>query len=181
MINQKPIMIEQYNEEWPIAFHTIESILLDRLNGLALRIEHVGSTSVPGLAAKPIIDIDVVIESMEHLPKVIKKLEELGYIHEGDLGIRDREAFARKDVYVPFSIEGSVKHEHHLYVCKRESEELIRHIMFRDALRKYPSLVSEYTNLKLQLSNTFRNNRNAYTEGKTGFITKVMREYRDVL
>lgn len=181
MKNQKPVIIEEYNEEWPKAFKIIESILSNKLNGLALRVEHVGSTSVSSLAAKPIIDIDVVIESMEHISRVIKKLEELGYVHEGDLGIKNREAFARKDVYVPYSIEGSVKHEHHLYVCNEDSDELKRHIMFRDILRKHPLLVSEYTNLKIQLSKKFRNNRKAYTEGKTEFVTRIMNEYKDVL
>lgn len=181
MKNQKPVIIEEYNEEWPKAFNIIESILSNKLNSLVLRIEHVGSTAVPSLAAKPIIDVDIVIESMEYLPEVIKKLEELGYVHEGDLGIKNREAFARKDDYVPYSSEGNMKHEHHLYVCNRESEELKRHLMFRDILRKHPLLVSEYTNLKIQLSNKFRNNRKAYTEGKTEFVTRIMNECKDVL
>lgn len=149
MKNQKPVIIEEYNEEWPKAFNIIESILSNKLNDLALRIEHVGSTSVPNLAAKPILDIDIVIESMEYLPGVIKKLEELGYVHEGDLGVKNREAFARKDVYVSYCSEGNVKHKHHLYVCDK-------------------------------LSNTFTNNRNAYTEGKTEFVTRVMNEYKEM-
>ena len=181
MSDQKPVLIEEYNEKWPKAFKIIESVLSNKLNGLALRIEHVGSTAIPNLVAKPIIDIDVVIESMEDLPEVIKKLDELGYVHEGDLGIKNREAFARKEIYVPYSSEGDVKHEHHLYVCNRESDELKRHIMFRDILRKYPLLVSEYTNLKIQLSSEFKNNRKAYTEGKTEFVMRIMNEYKDVL
>ena len=177
MLNPKPVIIEEYNAEWPKAFKVIESGLSNELDGLAIRIEHVGSTSVPGLAAKPIIDIDVVIKSMDHLPKVIKKLDVLGYLHEGDLGIKNREAFARRDIYVPYSSEGNEKYEHHLYVCDEESEELNRHIIFRDILKNNPLLVSEYANLKIELSNKFTNNRKAYTEGKTEFVTKVMNEY----
>lgn len=111
---------------------------------------------------------------------MIQKLEDLGYIHEGDLGIKNREAFARKDVYVPYSSEGYVKHEHHLYVCNRESDELTRHLKFRDILRRNPILVSEYTDLKIQLSKKFKNNRKAYTEGKTEFVTRIMNEYKNV-
>ncbi|MCM3204760.1 MULTISPECIES: GrpB family protein [Paenibacillus] len=177
---QKPVIIEGYNNEWPKAFNIIESIISNKLNGLVLRMEHVGSTSIPSLSAKPIIDIDVVIESMDCLPQAIKKLEELGYIHEGDLGIKNREAFARRDVYVPYTSKGSEKHEHHLYVCNRESEELKRHIMFRDILRKHPLLVSEYANLKFQLANKYSNNRQAYNAGKTEFITRIMNEYQDI-
>lgn len=177
---QEPVIIEGYNNEWPRAFNIIESVISSKLNSLALRIEHVGSTSIPSLSAKPIIDIDVVIESMDCLLQVIKKLEELGYIYEGDLGIKNRGAFARKDVYVPYTSEGNEKHEHHLYVCNRESEELKRHIMFRDILRKHPLLLSEYAKLKFQLANKYRNNRQAYSAGKTEFITRIMNEYQDI-
>ncbi|MBD7969291.1 GrpB family protein [Paenibacillus sp. Sa2BVA9] len=175
-MNPKPVIIEEYNEEWPKAFKLIESALSDELDGLVIRIEHVGSTSVPGLAAKPIIDIDVVIESMDYLAKVIKKLDLLGYLHEGDLGIKNREAFARRDIYVPYSSEGNVQYEHHLYVCDEESVELNRHIMFRDILKNNPLLASEYANLKIELSNNFTLNRKAYTEGKTEFVTRVMND-----
>ncbi|MCQ4088399.1 GrpB family protein [Saccharibacillus sp. JS10] len=174
MTQPDPVVIEPYNEEWQKAFHTLESILSTKLGALALRIEHVGSTSVPNLAAKPIIDIDVVIESTEQLPQVIEKLNALGYIHEGNLGIKSREAFARKDAYVPYSHDGDMKYEHHLYVCDLESSELKKHLKFRDLLREHPSLVEEYSTLKSDLSAAFRNDRQAYTQGKTEFITKVM-------
>ncbi|WP_268794558.1 GrpB family protein [Paenibacillus sp. DMB20] len=175
------MIIEEYNNEWPEMFKNIESIVSEKLDGLVLRIEHVGSTSIPNLAAKPIIDIDVVIESMDDLPRVVKKLDELGYAHEGDLGIKNREAFARRDDKVPYSSDGNDKCEHHLYVCNKDSEELKRHILFRDILRKHPSLVSEYAKLKIELSEKFKNNRKAYTDGKSQFVTEVMRKYKEVL
>ncbi|WP_418792743.1 GrpB family protein [Paenibacillus polysaccharolyticus] len=103
------------------------------------------------------------------------------YVHEGDLEIKNREAFERKMTRYLTSAESDIKYEHHLYVCTRESDELQRHIMFRDILRKHPLLVSEYSNLKIQLSSEFRNNRKAYTEGKTEFVTRIMKEYKDVL
>lgn len=81
----KPVIIEEYNPEWPKMFQEIQSILAFTLGADALSIEHVGSTSVPKLAAKPILDIDVVIESMKSLPAVIAKLETLGYNHQGNL------------------------------------------------------------------------------------------------
>lgn len=118
---------------------------------------------------------------MEYLPGVIKKLEKLGYVYEGDLGIKDREAFARRNEYVPYSSEGNEKYEHHLYVCNSESEELKRHIMFRDILRKNPLLVSEYAKLKILLSTKFRNNRKAYTEGKPAFVARILNEHKDII
>src|SRR5215470_10125139 len=94
------------------------------LNELATSIEHIGSTAVPGLAAKPVIDIDVLLRSSTDLPLVIRRLAELGYEHRGDLGVSGREAFqAKLDVV-----------QHHLYVCPPGSREYNRHIAFRNYL-----------------------------------------------
>lgn len=172
----KPVIIEEYNPEWPKMFQEIQAILALTLGADALSIEHVGSTSVPGLAAKPILDIDVVIESMKSLPTVIAKLENLGYKHQGDLGVEGREAFDRKDEYVPYSEEISLKMTQHLYVCHRDSQELYRHITFRDALINNPELVKEYASLKKELAITFRNDRKAYTEGKSDFVQRILKQ-----
>lgn len=174
---QKPVIIVDYNSEWPNMFSELEMILRRQLGNLAISIEHVGSTSVHGLAAKPIIDIDVVIESFTLLPIVINKLSSLGYLHQGNLGIEDREAFARIDNKVPYNREESEKPEHYLYVCNKLSKELSRHITFRNILRKHPELVTEYTILKTELSEKYKNNREAYTDGKTDFVITVLNEY----
>ena len=132
-------------------FSEIEMLLHEQLGDLAISVEHVGSTSIPGIAAKPIIDIDIVIDSMELLPKVIEELSDLGYCHEGNLGIERREAFTRKDSKVPYNKEMNRKYDHHLYVCDKDSNELKRHITFRDILRKHAQLAEEYSNLKRDL------------------------------
>src|SRR5262249_53704550 len=87
---------------------------------LVSAIEHVGSTSVPGLAAKPIIDLDVLLAPAAYLPETIQRLATLGYEHEGDLGIAGREAFRRRPTLFA----------HHLYVCLPKSEEFRRHISY---------------------------------------------------
>ncbi len=174
----KPVIVEAYNDRWPVMFDELQSILRDRLGKLILTIEHVGSTSVPKLAAKPIIDIDIVTQSISLLPEVIVKLNELGYNHEGNLGIEDREAFSRIDERVPYDKSMNRKPEHHLYVCSMESAELERHVTFRNILRTYPNLLEEYASLKKELAKKFRDDRNSYTEGKTRFITRVMEEYK---
>ncbi|WP_128100880.1 GrpB family protein [Paenibacillus sp. DCT19] len=173
-MSKKTIIIEDYNNAWPEMFSNLKSIIEHRLGDLLLQIEHVGSTAVPGLAAKPIIDIDVVIDSMDLLPDVIQGLESLGYHHEGNLGVESREAFARKDASVPYSILKVQKPEHHLYVCNKESKELLRHISFREALINNPEFVVEYANLKKDLANSYSENRQAYTDGKTEFVNKVL-------
>ena len=90
----KHIVVQPYSREWEQNFLDIRNEIQDAIGELALRIEHVGSTAVPGLSAKPIIDIDVVIKDDSALDAVVSKLRAIGYMHEGDLGIAGREAFA---------------------------------------------------------------------------------------
>ncbi len=126
----RQVVVLPYDEAWAAAFRAIEAELRAALAGLALRIEHVGSTSVPGLSAKPIIDVDVVIHSRTELAAAVEALAAIGYRHEGDLGIAGREAFA---------YDGKEHlQRHHLYVCAQDSAELKRHLAFRDHLRAHP-------------------------------------------
>ncbi|MCK4261211.1 MAG: GrpB family protein [Halanaerobiales bacterium] len=170
----EPIEIVDYDSSWSVIFNQLRGILQEHLGDLALSIEHVGSTAVPGLSAKPIIDIDVVIESVEFLPEVVGFLSKLGYRHEGDLGIEGREAFTREGVDVPFDSQSKNWIDHHLYVCSKDNEELARHILFRDYLRKNSETAREYSNLKRELAQRFKNQRVAYCEGKTEFVSRII-------
>ncbi|MFC7680764.1 GrpB family protein [Paenibacillus sp. GCM10028914] len=174
----KPVIIVEYNDNWPSRFDELALILKEYLGSLIVDIEHVGSTSVPGLAAKPIIDLDIIISSMSILPKLINKLNELGYYHEGNLGIENREAFGRIDERVPYNEDNQPQPEHHLYVCNQDSEALKNHLLFRDILRQHSHLIDEYAELKKKLASMYKDNRKAYTEGKTHFVIKVMKEYK---
>ena len=142
---------------------------------LALRIEHVGSTSIPGLSAKPIIDLDIVIRSYDDLPAVVARLESLGYAHEGDLGISGREAFKRDGNDVPRDGTGKVWPRHHLYVCPEGSEGLTRHVAFRDYLRAHPEELAEYEAVKRSLVEHHPHDWEAYTDGKTDYIIGILR------
>ncbi|SDN87306.1 GrpB domain, predicted nucleotidyltransferase, UPF0157 family [Psychrobacillus sp. OK028] len=173
---EKKIKIEKYTSEWENTFRCLSSIYQRKLGDLILSIEHVGSTSVKGLSAKPIIDIDIVIKNKHLLPPVIKGLEELGYYHEGDLGIKNREAFARINQNVPKDNEGTIWMEHHLYVCLQSSEELKRHLIFRDYLRGNIEAVRAYENLKRELARC-TNDREFYTQGKGGFIESILKKF----
>ncbi len=133
-----------------------------------------GSTSIPGLASKPVIDIDVIIHSKKDLPHVIKRLTNLGYYHQGDLGIEGREAFSRVSNNVPWDEAGKVKQEHNLYVCTKDCRELKRHILFRDYLRENPDTAVFYSKLKKRLVSKHENDRKAYTDAKIRFITNVL-------
>ena len=164
----KPVVVEQYNEEWAADFHSIRAELTDALGNLALRIEHIGSTSVIGLSAKPIIDIDVVIRDVSLLEDVIEALGKAGYRHEGDLGIKGREAF---------KYDGKEHlRKHHLYVCAENSSELNRHIKFRDYLRSHSEAVVEYSRIKEKGAALFPDDMEKYIEYKSPFIEKIYAE-----
>ena len=136
----KSVVVLPYDEQWEQAFAHIKDEIQEALGSLALSIEHVGSTSVRGLSAKPIIDIDIVIRDYAVFDVVVAALEEIGYHHEGDLGIAMREAF-RYDGKEHLQ-------KHHLYVCPEDSPELKRHLAFRDYLRAHPDAVREYSRIK---------------------------------
>ncbi|GII97594.1 GrpB family protein [Sinosporangium siamense] len=160
----RQVEVVDYDPQWPRVFEELSQPIADVLGPLALRIEHVGSTSVPGLAAKPIVDLDVVIASREDLAAVIERLRGLGYEHRGDLGIPGREAFT-----IPAGLPA-----HHLYVCAADNAELARHLAFRDHLRAHPDTVEAYANLKRTLATRFPDDRVAYTDAKTTFVEGVL-------
>jgi GrpB-like predicted nucleotidyltransferase (UPF0157 family) len=160
-----PIVIQNYDPLWPQRFQTLRSPIAVVLGGLAAAIEHVGSTAVPGLAAKPVIDIDILLTFATDLPLVIHKLASLGYAHRGDLGIAGREAFRIPPGYFP----------HHLYVCPPGSEEYNRHIAFRNYLRTHPEDAHAYATLKSQLADKFRADREAYNQAKSAFVGEILR------
>jgi GrpB-like predicted nucleotidyltransferase (UPF0157 family) len=162
------VRISDYQEQWPKQFSSIERELREKVGSLVLSIEHIGSTAVPGLAAKPIIDIDVAIASADKFSAVKERLEQFGYIHRGPCGVPDREAF-RCVIDLP---------GHHLYVCETDACSIREQLRFRNALRRNPELVAEYAELKRALADRYRHDRNAYTEAKTGFIRSVLESYR---
>ena len=166
----KRIIVLPYDEQWKQDFLKIKAELADALGALAIRIEHVGSTSVPGLSAKPIIDIDVVIKDYTVLQDVIFALSKIGYQHEGDLGINGREAFK-------YDGKEHLK-KHHLYVCPENSPELKRHITFRDYLRNHPESVREYSQIKEEGAKQYPDDIERYIEHKSPFIEKVYAEIK---
>ncbi|MBT2759198.1 GrpB family protein [Mesobacillus foraminis] len=164
----------QYDNQWETEFLSLKRVLYKSLEEVILDIEHVGSTSVQGLGAKPILDIDIVIESESTLPDVINRLARLGYHHQEKWSYKGREAFGRKDHSVPWDRNRSRWMEHHVYVCHKGSEELAKHIAFRDYLRNHPQAVIEYEKLKTELALKAKD-REEYTRGKTKFVHKILR------
>ncbi|WP_341519294.1 GrpB family protein [Bacillus paramobilis] len=167
------ITIKEYNIKWDSEFYKLQLLINNVVNELVLSIEHVGSTAVKGLVSKPILDIDIVIEDYEIFPEVAKRLETIGYYHQADWSFKGREAFGRKDAFVPWSEENTVWMEHHLYVCDKNSEELRKHLAFRNYLREHEDVAAEYGSLKKELARESKH-RSSYSEGKTAFITNIL-------
>ena len=161
----RQIIVVPYDPNWRSDFEAIRAEIEGAVGDLILGIEHVGSTSVEGMAAKPCIDIDVVIPDYSVFDAVVDRLNAIGYIHEGDLGIRDREAFKYADK--------PHLQTHHLYVCPQTSAELHRHITFRDFLRSHPDAVHQYSAVKQQAAQLFPNDIDAYIAYKSECIKKI--------
>jgi GrpB-like predicted nucleotidyltransferase (UPF0157 family) len=160
------IQVVDYDPDWPRIFHRFRDQIWPSVRDVAVAIEHVGSTSVPGMAAKPVIDMDVVIATAADLPLLKLRLGSLGYEHRGNLGVDDREAFLSPE-NLP---------SHHLYACVQNSLALQNHIAVRDYLRTHPSEAAVYSKLKKRLAERFPNERERYVESKTDFILSILEQ-----
>ena len=167
MLKPNPVHVLPYDPEWATEFEKIRNALGEKILAFAISVEHVGSTSVPGLVAKPIIDLDVVIP-VGQFPTIKAYLEEMGYHHEGEKGIPGREAFRYEDK--PNLMR------HHLYVCEFNSAELHRHLTFRNWLRNHPEDREVYAAVKMEMAEKFREDREAYQNGKSAIIEQIYKK-----
>ena len=158
------IVIAEYDPDWPVQFERIKATVADALGELAVAIEHVGSTSVPGLAAKPIIDFDMVVARDSDVEEAIRRLATIGYSHRGDLGIKGREAFDPPPGAYP----------QHPYLVAAGGRAFLQHITFRDRLRSDEKLRDEYAALKRSLAARHWDDRDGYTEAKSSLIQPVL-------
>lgn len=164
-----PIVIEPYHVEWLKEFKFEASLIRLVISRYVTAIEHIGSTSVPGLAAKPIIDMLIGVKSLADAPHFIRCLTLLGYVyvqkHEVDLP-------ERRYLYKQRRGEDTF----HLHMVEPQSEFYRRHIAFRDYLRSHPEAVAEYAALKLRLASEFGSDRSGYTDAKSEFIQSIERK-----
>ena len=175
----RTIVVVPYNPNWKNEFERIKSELMSVLAGGVISIEHVGSTSVPGLHAKPIIDIDIVIDC-ENFKNVKTQLAKIGYFHEGNLGVDGREAFKYKERLV----DGADDHlrqyqdkshlmEHHLYVCDKNADELKRHLTLRDFLRNNDEYCRKYSEIKIEMAKKHPHDIDSYILGKEPVVLEI--------
>ena len=159
------VTVLPYDSAWKSAFEAIKKEIEGAAGDLILGVEHVGSTSVEGMSAKPCIDLDVVIRDVSVLEAVIARLADIGYIHEGDLGIPGREAFKY--------IDKPHLQTHHLYVCPRDSRELHRHITFREFLKSHPEAVRQYSRVKETAAQLYPDDIDRYIAYKSPCIEEL--------
>jgi GrpB-like predicted nucleotidyltransferase (UPF0157 family) len=162
------VLVEPYNPEWPRWFTQIQALLYRSLAGTYYAIEHVGSTAVPAMTAKAIIDIDVV-QREGMFPEIQQRLEALGYYHNGDQGVPEREVFKLEDDALRLVLP-----VHHLCVCPADSAELRRHLALRDYLRANPEAVEQLSALKLAVAGRVGDDRDAYQQGKAWLVEELL-------
>lgn len=168
-VHEQQLEVVPYDPRWPAAFDAEARRIRQALGLLAVRIDHHGSTAVPGLAAKPIIDIQTSVAALQPLAAYGEPLRTIGYVHVPD----------PDDAFCPFFHRPSRwPHTHHIHVVQAGGAEEGRTLAFRDYLRAHPDAAREYEQLKQdlarQLAPVDRETREAYARAKTGFIERII-------
>jgi GrpB-like predicted nucleotidyltransferase (UPF0157 family) len=161
------IVLVAHDPQWAEQFAEEAALIRATLPGIVIELHHIGSTALPGIAAKPIIDMLALVTNLEALDCESSRLESLGYESKGEFGISGRRYF-RKDS--PAGIR-----THHLHAFVADSDEIERHLNFRDYLRAHPSDAQAYEVLKLSLAVRTLGDGHAYTDGKGPFVREIDR------
>jgi len=159
-MDRRIIEVVEYQPKWPQQFEAEKKSLSNALAPLELSIHHIGSTSVPGLAAKPIIDILIECDDVCMLDDFSREMEALDYLVKGEYGIAGRRYFQK----------GGVQRSHHVHAFTRGDSSIVRHLAFRDYLIEYPQHLQAYADIKLQAVDHCGNNAQKYMDYKNNFI-----------
>lgn len=162
------LCLSSYEPDWPLLFLEERERLCAGVGTYILDVQHIGSTSIPGMLAKPILDIGVAVANFEEAAGCIPPLEQLGYVYKGENGIPRRHYFVKGD-----------PRTHHLHLLEVASEEWKNHLLFRDYLRRKREVAQAYADLKQTLATRFAADREAYQTGKESFINAVLRQAKE--
>ncbi|WP_299438371.1 GrpB family protein [uncultured Aquimarina sp.] len=154
------MLIKKYTSNWITEFEDLKQQIRSGLSGIKYQIEHVGSTSVPNLDSKPIIDIDIIYETELEFKEIKAGLIKIGYYHNGNQGIEQREVFKRTGEALTNKMLDNITH--HLYVCPIESKALERHILSRNFLKKNDRARLEYQKMKYELAEKANQDKKRY-------------------
>ncbi len=156
------IVLVEYDPSWPECFADEKARIVGAIGGMVADIQHIGSTAVPGLDAKPLIDIMVATRSVDDIAGCVEPLEALGYIHRGEVVFPGGRYFKK--------LKDGVVRTHNIHLCTADNPEWERHLRFRDYLRSHPAVAREYAALKRELGPRYGADRIGYTEAKGEFI-----------
>ena len=155
------VEIVDYRADWPLVFEREAAAILKACKPWVTEVHHIGSTAVPGLAAKPVLDMMPIVAGAKEGTEAVSGMEELGYLYRGEHGIPGR-------FYLSRVVDGrTVAHVHMLPAGHTDAGKLL---VFRDYLRSHPDAARDYERLKGRLASKFRNDGQAYTESKADFI-----------
>lgn len=166
-LRQGTVRLEEYTSEWREYYQREKRLLATTLGDNLLGIEHIGSTSIVGMTAKPIIDMMVGVRSLEKGKELVVSLEQLGYKYISEANLPGRLFFSKG--------KGDIR-EVHLHMVEWKGQYWREHILFRDYLRKNKELAQDYQRLKRELHDKFKHDRDAYTSSKGDFIKSVLEE-----
>jgi GrpB-like predicted nucleotidyltransferase (UPF0157 family) len=159
------VRLESYSPQWMKLYAAEERLLRETLGPLAREIQHIGSTAVKGLPAKPIVDIAVQISRLAQLGRVTRAMVGAGYEYKGEHGLPGRHFFVKGNPVT-----------HHVHVVARGSRHWIRWIAFRDHLRRDATARKAYAEHKRRLARKFARNRDGYTSGKNPIVEKILKK-----
>jgi GrpB-like predicted nucleotidyltransferase (UPF0157 family) len=166
--DRRPVRVVPYDPAWPALAREAARAIVEACGGLVLRVEHVGSTAVPGLAAKPVLDLMPALARTEDGERIGPMMTALGYAVRGELGILGRHLFTRR-------IDGDTHVEqHNVHAYETSHPEWERHLVFRDALRADGVMRAEYERVKRALAEQYRDDLATYAESKSPFIDEVI-------
>jgi GrpB-like predicted nucleotidyltransferase (UPF0157 family) len=168
------ILLADYDPRWPALFEEERARLEEAIGEWAVAIDHVGSTAVPGLAAKPVIDIAVGVRDIREGYKTIFPLSKLGYRCMGEGGIPERLYFKKPWNSESLRSPGSIPRTHQIHMYETTNPEWERHLIFRDYLRGHPDVRDEYEALKLHLAVEHAEDIEAYADAKSDFVSRIL-------
>jgi len=164
-LHRGTVQLVTHHPKWPEHFSKEQQLLFRILGEKALDISHIGSTSIPGMPAKPILDILAAVKMLSDVEAFTQDLNKIGYEDKGDGGVPGRRFFVKGT---------EAKRTHHLNFCELNSFFWRSHIAFRDYLEQHPEIAREYSALKQGLADIFPNDRGSYTAGKEEFVHSIL-------
>jgi len=164
------VKLERHDKNWAKLFEEEKKILLERFPNIILEVSHGGSTAIPNIVAKPIIDMFVAVPSLDDAERLRTELEQLGYIYRGKEDVLERILYLRasRDLTT-----------HYLHFVEKNNDEWNSHLLIKEYYLEHPEAVKEYELLKKKLAEQYPNDRKSYTNGKDEFIKSIIQKAKE--